>query len=419
MNSKYISRFFEKGSFKTKAFYTILDQAVLSIVNLLIGISMIIYGTQEHYGYYTVLIGLFNLYASVQNAVINTPMIVLSPRMSEEDAVIFRKGLFVFVLIFFLVSTIITSFFIFFSIDENLNILSYVIISFAIGALLFRDYFRSEEYAQLKPLKALKRDTVYSILSLMGLVSLVLSVNISVQSVFFIIGFSALLVSLVKILPVFNDRPSTNVVKKSFEKSWEYSKWSLVGASSSWLQGNAFVYVPFFLINVKEVALLAAARLMMTPITLLISSWGNVMRPVLSKNLADNKKEKAKNLMVKATLLLLCLLLLYTILILCIIHLIPTNFLPNAYSGVNSFIIIWFAVYFVRIIRTNLSSYLQSALRFKLLAVVGLIISLITVITTIIGVALFGTDGALYGLVISELLYCIVLSWVLKEKNIK
>lgn len=405
MKIKSISIF--KNNITSNAIYTILDQGALSIINFIIGLSFIYFASPEDYGYYTMLMGIFHLFASSQNAIINTPMMVLSPRMSKDKSKIFRDGLFILLLAFLFIVFAVMIVILKVSKLINNNFGNFII-PISICFLLLRDYLRTEEFSKLNPKKALRRDALYSIFSLIGII-LVIQLNLlNVTIMFLTIGAVAAIITYNKIFSVLKDVPSFQIVKQTFQKSWNYSRWSLIGVFSSWVQGNMYIYVPFFLIGVKEVAFLAAARLLMTPIMLIITSWGNFMRPLLSKEISQ-RSHKSITILIQATLLLILILLLYTVLLLGVLKLIPYNLLPKEYRGIELFIILWFLVYLFKLMRNNLSNYFQAALRFKYLAFIGMVLAIITIIITIIFVYRFNSYGAVIGLIVSEFLFCIIL----------
>jgi O-antigen/teichoic acid export membrane protein len=397
----------------SKSMLTVADQIVVSGVNLLIGLTFIYYSNPENYGIYTVYMSLFFLLTNVQNALINTPMMVLTPRLNNHESDNFRKGMF-FVLQGFIIFTVfVMNIFSYF--EGSFSTLNTQIIALSISSLLLRDFFRAEEFSRFLPNLALKRDFFYFLISILGILVLINYFNISSLSIFIVTGISAFTVSFKKIFRLFSAIPKYEVVRNTVNKSWIHSKWSLLGATSSWAQGNAYIYIPFFLLGTKEIAYIAASRLLMTPIPLLIGSFSNYMRPLLSKNISsgDYKFTVVKNL----TLFLITILITYTILIFCLLWLLPESFLPSDYIGLDKFVMLWFAFYLFRIVKSNLSNYMQASLSFKPLAYMGLASTIVTIFTTVISVVLFGLEGSIIGMILGEIfLIVLLIPWLKKNK---
>lgn len=407
-----------KGRFLTgKAVITALDQGVLSVVNFLIGIVFIYYSTPEKYGTFTFFMSFFYLFSNIQNALINTPMIVLSPRMSIGDSKKFRKGLFVILIFYLVIVNISVNSVVLF----NKNLISFIevfIISTSICFLLLRDYFRTEEFAQLNPKAALFRDICYSVISFITIFFIVMYKKVEVSNVFLIIGVSSLVISIPKLLVFLKEFPSKDDIKRSMQKSWIHSRWSLFGASASWLQGNAYIYIPFLLLGAKEVAFLSASRLLMTPMTLIITSYGNILRPLISRVLTNDKKSnQSVKIIVTSIYILLLLLFIYTSVIVLVLKYFPIDILPKDYHGLEKFVLVWALLYFVRIIRTNLSNYMQASLSFKPLAYIGVSVAVVTLILTIGIVWFYGIDGTLIGLILGEIMFVILLKKQLQKLN--
>ncbi|PAD44029.1 Uncharacterised protein [Niallia circulans] len=395
-----------KTNLVTKAVYTVVDQGVISAVNFLIGLSFIYFSTEEEYGLYTMIMGVFMLLTNLQNALINTPMIVLSPKMSCERANQFRKSMF-YVLQLMIVPVIIALFFVNLILNnEGLKLGFFICIALSMFFLLYRDFFRAEEYSKLQPQKALRRDMLYSFLSLILIAFLIRLGYLNALSALLIIGFNSLLVSIAKIKEIItNSLPKSRVID-DFKNSWKYARWSLVGATGSWLQMNSYIYILPMVVGVRELAIIAASRLIMTPITMLLGSWGNFIKPQLAKKISDG------NSTLKLIMLSIVALVLLLIGFLGIVYLILHEFsgyIPSSYTEVKSLIVIWFGILGFQIIRMNLSFLMQANLKFRYLAKWGTMVALLTIISTLIFIQYFGLAGALYGLLLGEIIFTSVL----------
>lgn len=397
------------GNISGKAFYTVLDQAALSGVNFTIGLAFVYFSSPENYGFYTLFMGVFFLFLSVQNALINTPMIVLSPKLENGEAVLLRRSLFAMLLLFLVVVFLSMMVITFFSGITGADGAAVWVLPLAVCLLLLREYFRTEEYAQLLPQKALKRDSVYAVAALVAIGTAVYTDIMYVSLMFLITGAASLLVSARKMYQFTVHLPPKRVIQQKFRDTWKLSQWSLFGATSSWLQGNAYLLLLFLMLGVTEVAYIAAARLLMTPIVLIITSWSNVMRPLLSKAMVRERPGRAETLMYQGMAASVVILLVYTLVLMAGLAVVPSGAFPEAYQGIQEYVLLWMLVFLFQLIRVNYSNYFQSALFFKMLAKSGMVVAVITVAMTAITVQAFGEAGALVGLMLSELLFSIIL----------
>jgi O-antigen/teichoic acid export membrane protein len=226
---------------------------------------------------------------------------------------------------------------------------------------------------------------------------------------FLITGAASLLVSVRKLYQFTMHLPSKQVIREKFRDTWKLSQWSLFGATSSWLQANVYLLLLFLMLGVTEVAYIAAARLLMTPIVLIITSWSNVMRPLLSKAMVHERPGRAETLMYQGMAASVAILLVYTLVLMAGLAVVPSGAFPEAYQGIQEYVLLWMLVFLFQLIRVNYSNYFQSALFFKMLAKSGMVVAVITVAMTAVTVQAFGEAGALIGLMLSELLFSIIL----------
>jgi O-antigen/teichoic acid export membrane protein len=71
-----------------------LDQALLSLANLLISIIFIKYASKAEYGYYSIAYSIILFVTSIQNAVVNTPLAVLLVTKKATDKKYYVASLF-------------------------------------------------------------------------------------------------------------------------------------------------------------------------------------------------------------------------------------------------------------------------------------------------------------------------------------
>ena len=68
-------------------------QGMLSGVNFAIGFLMVKYATKSEYGTYVILFSIIGILGNYQNALINTPLTVLSPKKESTEKESFLSGL--------------------------------------------------------------------------------------------------------------------------------------------------------------------------------------------------------------------------------------------------------------------------------------------------------------------------------------
>lgn len=389
-----------------KAAVTFLDQATLSLASFAVGLAFILRGSPEEYGLYSFYLSLFYLLAGAQNAVVNTPVMVLSPRLEPGDRERFGRGVLGVLLAGMLATLVLVTAGLVLAPHGSARA---PLVAACFLPLMLRDYFRAEEFANLRPGLALRRDVIYAAVACLGVVSLAAVGAMRATLVFAVLAGAAAVVVLRPCARFIAAPPSRADVASAFRASWVHSRWSLVGATSTWVQSNAYIYVPFLLLGAREVAYLAAARLVMAPAALLANSWGNLFRPVASRQLHEQDRSAAWALFLRSSLVLSGILAAYAAAAVLALRVVPAAWIPPDYRGLDAYLGFWAVVLLLEIVRNNASSLIQASLAFRDLALWGLGVAGIAVALSVAFVAWLGTAGSLVAMVFGELLLMAVL----------
>ena len=393
---------------------TFADQLVLSGLQFAVGLSFIYFGTPEEYGKFSFLLVLLTLFGSVQNALVNTPLVVLSARITKQKREDFERGLCG--VLFFIILVCMVSVISWFSIqnmlalNSKLSLVEAIVFLVFLGPLMLREFWRADEFAKLAPERALRRDVLYCLISAAILLLLLSYQTVLATTCFAAMGIGSFAVILRPTIVLSLPAPEWNVVVRAFKKAWPHSKWSLLGAVSSWLQLQSYVLVPFYMIGTKEVAMLSAARLVMQPPALLSSSWSNYLRPLTSRLLHQGDIQEVRKIFQKSIAINITALMLYTGMIIFLFRISPANLIPDAYQGIGKYILLWGMVICIAIVRDSISAIMQSALAFRPLGMKSLASSLFTCCFTVIMVFTVGGSGALIARIAGDFLLLLMLA---------
>lgn len=393
-----------------KASATALDQATLSLVTFATGAAFIYRGTPEQYGQFTFYLSAYYLVAAAQNAIVNTPMMVLSPRMTERERTAFEQGTHGILLIgMFAAVLLVSAGAVLPTGQSGMHAADFFVVAVCCLPLMLRDFLRAQEYAHSQPAQALLRDLRYAGLALVGIGVLSLCGALRGLTAFGVLAASSLCIVWRPTWRLARAAPTPSQVAAAFRGSWKFSRWSVVGATSSWLQTNAFVFIPLLIAGTREVAFLAAARMVMMPMMLLAQSWSNYFRPHASRLLSQDGRGAALRLFSHSSFVLAGTLVVYTVAASWLLMVVPATWLPPAYHGMGIYIALWSAVTLVQVFRTNMSSLLQASLAFKRLALAGCVVAVITIVGSIPLVQVYGGKGSLIAIVGGEVLLTLLL----------
>ncbi len=222
------------GPSARKGAATLADQAIVSGTNFLAGVAVGRYCTTGEFGLYTLCFSLLVLVMNIQNALIATPYIVFSPRLSGEELEgansrslvhqVWFSGLVAAGL--FLAGAVLPA---------GLGPAGMSAVLYSMGAvipfLLFREYTRQVSFAWLRPDSAFLADLAVAAVFLGGIYLLVDRGVLSAARTFIVSGAACALAAAGWFLryrrrfPFCGDRRPP----LDFRREWEFGKWPLAG----------------------------------------------------------------------------------------------------------------------------------------------------------------------------------------------
>lgn len=278
---------------------SIVDQALLSLVNLATGMVFIRFADKADYALYAQVMALVFLTTCVQSALINSPALTLLPRKQGTHRTHFAGSLFnlqaalsIMFAVAFGIITLLQ--------PAALSLGSseiHLVIGFAltIWVAWLRDFIRNQLYVQLNPVMCLKLDVAYTAVCALGFGTLIGFGLVSAKSVLLVVAGSGVITSLPFLLDAgigFHTRMSKT--KAAFTEVWPLARWALPGALVSWAFGNGYVLISAQVAGAAATADIVAARLFVAPLGMAYLAWGNVFRPRASHWLAAGETAKVR-----------------------------------------------------------------------------------------------------------------------------
>ena len=272
----------------SSAVVAILDQAMLSATNLLIGLSFIRLADKTDYGIYTQLFGVLLLMQSVQAALINGPLAVMAPKRRARglraiSAILFRLQLLIAAVLAVLAFT-------------GVNIAGWglhmpalsvsLAIPFAVTvfALWLREYAREYYFLRLNVHATFLVDLLYATLMVSALGIGAWRGSLGTEWVLWGMGLANLVAGgagmwLARLRPFAAHGHSGPVLRET----WSMGRWTLPSIATTWLQNQSFIFIVAGVIGVTAAADVAAGRLLLMPAGLCTTAWANVFTPRASR----------------------------------------------------------------------------------------------------------------------------------------
>jgi len=394
----------------------VIDQAVLSAANFIVGLILIRYASDGEYGYYILVFNAIMLLTMLQNSFIGTPYVIKLPELAEAErkqwvgsllrdqnrwtaygaslalattALLWATGL----------------------LPANLAWLALAALA-AITASLYREFFRNTLLIYQRPKTVLYADMLY-------VVGIMLGCAIAVQ--FPIAAIIAILATALSALA------GAHVLRRQMRALFDpdappgklaaiapIGLWAASGAGVYWLFNQGYSFVTAFTLDISAVGALAAARLLMMPANLICSGIQKQLTPLSSQWIHDKGADHTLHRLWLIALILGGGVLLYSALTWLARDWIFLDLMRTDHPQRDAFVILWAAIFFVKALRDPPMLLLVLRQRFRILTFSSSLCAVLSLLLCYFLTLEFGAVGALWGILAGEtlsLLAVLVFSW--------
>ena len=389
-----------------------IDQAFLSGLNFLISIVLIKIVSKPEYGYYSIFFSIILFMASIQTAVINTPLAVLLITKKGDEkrkyvgSLFFGQNLLLFPLALIgVIGGIVTWYFNLF--DPSFSAII-VTISLAFIGILLREFLRAYFFADEIPKTVLIIDVLYVILFIiLGFLAYIFS-QLDVAAVFFLMGLSSFLVGI-----FFINRNkwvfSRSDIKLSYSENWKYGKWALFGVTVTHIQTYSYLYLLGIIVSSAAVADVSAARLLLMPLVLAQEGWSKVILPHGSKLRETNRLPRLFKEQVIVSIAFVVVVMSLVFVLIFFKPLLLNIILSSKYANSFDYIFYWGAIFAMGFIALNASFGLQVLKSFELISKINFVTMLVTVLLAYFLINSNSIKGGLLALLIGQTISAIIL----------
>lgn len=385
----------------------LVDQALLSGVNFIIGLMFIKLSTKLDYGVYIQLYSLLLLSQSLQNALATSPLVSLGPKRFARGMQALAAHIFwmqsiaslALAIAAFSGVTIAIGFFELPGLDPH----TAFVFSLAIIGQWLHEYSRAYNFLRLLPHHALLTSITYSLV-----LALILFNGAWFGQFDTFIVFSALATAngcagalgiLTGQLKPFVPHGSP---RENLKDTWQLSRWALPGVVVTWGSNYSFVYIVAFVIGVTAAAEISAARLLIMPAALCITAWCNAVGPRISRWVGEADFHALDRVIRSSAALLIGIITAYSMLVLAGYDLLQKYILGEEYAGIAGLVFAWSVYFMVFALRRIGTLCLIGGGLYRELFSYSLITLIINIPIVFLATYLSGTQGAILGLTIAE-----------------
>ena len=395
-------RFFSFRLFST----AVVNQALLSLASLSVGLLLIRHTTDLQYGYYVLVSNALMLLTGLQAAYIGPAMVnrlTVSDRTQRGELVggLFREQRQVLRTLAAIVAAVAAVLWAGGVLDQVSGPLV-VAAALTATATLNREFFRSVLLAYRRPQDVLRADLVYVVLMAIGVVVAILTPFPAAVAVL-TLGAAAL--------------AGGNLLRRALgrHEPWDIrgmpgilraiapiGAWSTAGAGIHWAFNQGYSYLIAGTLGVSAVAAIAATRLLMMPVNLLSTGMGSLMLPMAARWLHNHGPASVLKRLALFTLGLSCAALLYFGIMWLLRDWIFDSILHKHFEDRDTLLGLWICVFLMIMFRDQMIWLLIARERFRPLAGLTAASAGVALSVSYLAMVRVGVSGALIGILVGE-----------------
>ncbi len=396
-----------------------VDQGLLSIFNLAIGVAFIKFSSKVEYADYTLATNALLLFQSVQAAAVNSPIITLASGATDPRHLAAVQCVGHLVQRRFVAGLAVSSLFVAsLAHAADHTDWAWLLLSCGVAAMgmLLREYRRAQQFLRGDPWGALLADATYVAIAGTGIAALSwLAGHVSAVTVLTMVGVAGVLAGIASRRdrqPTATGASSNDELRAARQAIWSCAKWALPSVVNSWLYANAFLFLVERLISKDAVADLSASRLLLVPLSLLVVGWSAAFRPRAGRWLVAGDVDQIHRVAVRSAVAFALGGIAYGGLLFLLLPLLQQGLLGAKYRSVGSLAPVWLLFFSVTAVRTvGMSAMLTHATAFKTLYHYGWV-ALAVALAGVWATASRGSlSGVVFALVLAELALLILVWW--------
>ncbi|MFO1059748.1 MAG: hypothetical protein U1E53_22615 [Dongiaceae bacterium] len=391
---------------------SILDQALLSGANFAAGLLFVRHGSAQAYGLYVLVTATLLLVTGMQGALISTPLSVIVAGRDEVERAAMTRTLLTAQFRLWLPGAAVA--FLLLTASAAAGWLppgaarAGQVACVIAPILLAREFLRSTLLLYGRIPALLVADALYVALQVAVVAAAVQLASAPVPVVLAGSGAAALLATAVA-WTAFGRQVgwSQRRVPGALGKVLRLGGWGFAGALVTWLQNQGFYYLLAGLAGAPEVALVAAARLLLTPVNLMLMGIGPSLLPQAARWHAERGLGPLCGRLGLIALALLAGAAAYVALLWLLRVPIVGGLLRLDPAALTPLLLLWAAAAAMLVCRTLAMIALQALSRFRRLLWLAAIAAALSLLAAWWGIGQFGAAASIAGVLLGETIYLI------------
>jgi O-antigen/teichoic acid export membrane protein len=294
-----------------------------------------------------------------------------------------------------------------------------VVVSLIAGSTaMVREFFRITLFAFRRPLEVLHGDLTYVVLLIAGVFVATLTPQPALVAVAGL-GFAALLGSSVIRRGLWKFEPwNRESAETVFRGMATLGTWAILGSGIHWMLIQGYSYLVAGVLNVTDVAAIAATRLTLVPVFVLSGGVSMLLFPITSRWVHDLGASTAARRLALLVAVLCLAALLYMVAMWMARDWIFAVLLKKSFEQRDALLLTWSAVFMVTLCRDQLATLPAARGRFRDMTLVTGFSAGVWLLASYAAMMKFGPVGAVAGMLVGETVNVIgIVVMILKESR--
>lgn len=395
---------------------SIADQAMLSAANFGVGLILIRYAAEAQYGYYILAFNTMMLLTTLQGTFIGTPMVIRLPGLDQAARRQWMGSLLrdqkwlgaaggALALVVALAGWAMGLF-------DGESTLVVVAATGLVLAALYREYLRGILLMYHRPQQVLGADAIYVAVLLAGCA---LAVRTPVAAAGALLaGTMAALACASVLRRVLANDIERGAAPGRLREIARMGFWAASGGVIYWLFNQGYNFLTAATLDLAAVAALAASRLTLMPINLLLAGMQKQLTPLASDWMHGMGARRTLRRLMLFSLALALFTLLYGAVIWLLRDWIFLDLMRKDFPQRDLLLVLWIGLFVLMVIREPIMMVPLLRQRFRALSAATLVCALIALAISYVGMLQLGPVGAVIGILTGEACYglaVIVMAW--------
>ncbi len=390
-----------------QAAVSVLDQAWLSALNLMLGLLLIRLASKESYGVYAQLFAAGLFATSFLEAVVFNPLVNLVAGKRKEDRAIIigyldryqrRLSILIAIVLGGICAWVSAA-----SGQSNPLVLGIVFAVF-VKANAAREYARSVAFLEFRPGQVLRIDVVYGVGVMLGVAGLVWFAPLRIDYVFAVLACANIAALIAADSPSYPATREEEGYREAIQQMWKRGRLGLPGAILAWIVNYSYLFLVAAWLGASAAADLNASRLLLMPISLSVVAWSRVARPRIGSLVGQNEQGQLDRLLILSLLAMQMLTIFYVAALWLALPWLKVHVLGSKYDSVGSLLLLWGIYFAVNAGRWVGTAALMGKDRYGFLLVGSVVCFVVMFIALGVAVPLYGVRGVIMALIVVECL---------------